>query len=215
MVTDWVEVQERKFADGQPDPPAPWYGEWYDQDESGHEASRGFAQPEEAVAWALRRYERVFVTFRDEVLWAGSGIAPLHPTLGEPLASFSALARAPVTNADADLERLVRLGRRDPQMLHSLRNDRGLSLEELARLAHVSEDWLADAELGQLSDSPREQFRRFLRVASVLVRGVECGTSEFDKPFGVVVVLLHGQILADAINFVWKRHRMATASGGG
>jgi transcriptional regulator with XRE-family HTH domain len=216
VMTDWVEVAERRTPHGRPDPPAPWHGDWYNEDdESVTEASPDFAEPEKAVAWALERCDRVFVTFRDEVVWAGSGAAPLHPILGEPLSTFdAALARARVTNADADLERLLRLDRRDPQMLHSLRNDRGLSLEELAHLAHVDEGWLADAELGQFSDGPRERFRTFLRVASVLVRGIECDPSEFDRTFGVAVVLLHSRILDSAINFVWKRHRMATASSG-
>jgi hypothetical protein len=76
----------------------------------------------------------------------------------------------------------------------------------------LTDDIAADATLGKLSDDPREQFRTLLRVASVLVRGIECDTSEFDKTLGVAVVLLHGQILVRAIEFVWKRHRMATAS---
>jgi hypothetical protein len=101
IMTDWVEVAERRFADGQLDPPAPWYGEWYNEDdEVVTETSRGFAEPEEVVTWALARCERVFVTIRDEVVWAASGTVPLHPILGEPLSTFdAALVLAPVTNA--------------------------------------------------------------------------------------------------------------------
>jgi hypothetical protein len=212
-VADWVEISEQFLTRDEEDAWCLWGAYWYEElDETIREWSPRFAEVEDAVTWARQRCDRVFVEGGSGVLWAGSGAAPIHPILGEPIASFaSEPSSSPTVESNDDVLRVWReqqrlLKRPDAEMLIDLRTQRGLSLGELARLTHVDERWLEGAELGILSGDERDQWEPWERVASVFVRGVEFDPNEQRKRRGWVA--RRGHFLADAMSATWKRHRM-------